>query len=251
MDPGEVHGHGERDAHGCDFGSCGDAPPEPTQDEQAARSRPQEEQQIERLTSRSQRQAERCACQEGQHRGPAPCGDLLGLGGFRPDEPDPHVVDEVARPQVDLGAHRGNESSEQGGSDPAQQTGGKQAQHGGVGHVVSHFVAGQGREGCSNGVEIGKDDERSQGHQNPRPRAEGVVGRIEQQRRTDGVLLASSAEHALGDVSSSTRLCARVVTGPPLHRQGNEEDGDPDLRVVKTGPDGQFPRHGRMRHQPI
>ena len=45
---------------------------------------------------------------------------------------------------------------------------------------MPHLVRGQGREGRGDAVEIGEDDEGRQGDQNPWPRAEGVMGRIEQ-----------------------------------------------------------------------
>ena len=249
MYPREVDGDHKGNDHGCDFGAGGNAPPEPPEDEQSAGPGPEQQQQIEGLSGRGQGQAQRGTGKQGQDRGPSAGAHLLLFGRIRTKEPHPDVVDEVARAEVDLGAHRGDESRKQGGRHPAEQAGGQQAEHGRIGDIVPHLVRCKGREGRGDAVEVGEDDEGRQGDQNPWPRSEGIMGCIEQQRGPDGVLFAAGAEHSLGDVSASTGFGPRIITRPPLYGERNEEDRNPHFGVIKIRPDGQLARDVRMGQQ--
>ena len=96
---------------------------------------------------------------------------------------------EVTRTEVQLGAHGAHERGEQGGRHQPEQSRGQQRQHGWVRQVVAHFVLRHVRKRLPEGIQIGKHHQRSQRHQNPRPRTQGVMRHVEQQRGPHGVAL--------------------------------------------------------------
>ena len=75
------------------------------------------------------------------------------------------------------------------------------------------------------------------------------MGHIEQQRGAHGVAFVLRGKHALRDVTASTWFSPGVVAGPPLHRQRNEQHGNPGVGVGQVGEHGQFGLHVGVAQQ--
>ena len=85
--------------------------------------------------------------------------------------------------------------------------------------------------------EARKKNQRSQRHQNPRPRPDGVVRDVEPERRQQRMPLVFGAEHALRDVASAAGLGSGIPGGPPVERNVDQER------------DQRHPRGIEVRHE--
>ncbi len=58
------------------------------------------------------------------------------------------------------------------------------------------------------------------------------MGDVEEEDRAQGILLGLRGQHPLGDVAAAARLGAGIPDGPPLNRDGHDEDGHSDVPVI-------------------
>src|SRR5690242_5723670 len=73
------------------------------------------------------------------------------------------------------------------------------------------------------GIEVGIEHNRDQSHQNPRPRANGVVGNVEPENGKKSLTLILGAEDALSNVTATAGLGAGIPECPPLQPEINQQ----------------------------
>jgi len=110
----------------------------------------------------------------------------------------------------------------------------------GVGQVVGNDAFLHVREGLPQCFMIGKDDERGQRHEDPRPGPHGIMHDVEQQRGARRMALVFGGQHALGNVAAAAGLGPRVPHRPPLHGERNEKDGNEHVQVARVGDQVEF-----------
>ena len=169
---------------------------------------------------------------EQQHRSATPGHDVVLFGGLGIHEAAVEIVHQVRGAPVEVGQNGGRVGGDQAAEHEAHPADGKEAQH----RRVSDIVADQGRVQIGEGLldigELGVDDQRGQAHQNPRPGTQHVVSDVEEQRAAQRVLFGFRGQHALRDVAAAAGFGAGIPDGPPLHRDGNDEDGHGEIPVV-------------------
>ena len=102
-----------------------------------------------------------------------------------------------------------------------------------------------------NVAEVREDHQRSECHDDPRPRAHSVVEQVEQQGRAQRVVFALGGQHPLDEIAAAARFRSRVVRRPPLHQQRDEEDGSEiaPIRCLERRPECQPAPDFRMLEQ--
>lgn len=99
----------------------------------------------------------------------------------------------------------------------------REGQHGGIGEVVVDDVVINGWKGGANGIEIRKYQQRGKGKDDPRPRADRVVGKLKQENCAGRVPFTSSSEHSLGDLVPAAWFSAGIPNTPPLNCDQEDE----------------------------
>ena len=222
----EVQGHAEGDHHRGQLAPGVDAPPEPAEDEEQARAGADLEQDVESLEGVLEAQGHGGG-DHHQNQGRQPADPHQApLARVRLEEALVEVVGDVGGAPVEVGRDGGHVGRRQRSDHQAEPAGGQEGEHRRVGEVVPHDRRVDVREGRPQGIEIREDHERAQRYQDPRPRAQGIVGDVEEQRRADGVVLVLGGQHPLRDVAAAAGLRARVPGRPPLNGQRHEEQGD-------------------------
>ena len=88
--------------------------------------------------------------------------------------------------------------------------------------------------------QIRKNHQRGQGHNDPGPGPERIMGDIEQKGCPHGMFLVFGCQHALSNISAPTRFCPGIPHAPPLHSQGNDKDGHQERCVGKIRKNGKL-----------
>ena len=76
---------------------------------------------------------------------------------------------------------------------------------------MTNLVRSDIRKSLPQRIEVGKDDDGGKRHKDPWPGSQCVMGHIEEQRGAHGVVLVFGREHPLGNVTSPTWLCPRII----------------------------------------
>ncbi len=219
----ESHRDQERTRHGRDFGPGIHPPPEPPEQVDQPGAGPDRQDQLERPdrgveVEGQQRRADheqRCGDPAGQH--------VVPLGGAGIEETPVEIVHQVTGAPVEMGLDCRAVGRQHPGDHQSQEPRRQEPQHGRIGHVVADQVRVHVREGLRDVAQVGIDQHRAQGHQDPGPGPERVVHHVEEQGAGHGVLLAPGGEHPLGDVAAAPRLGPGIPDRPPLDRDRDQE----------------------------
>ena len=93
---------------------------------------------------------------------------------------------------------------------------------------------GSGESGLD-GSEIWVDDERAEAGEDPGPRAEDIVGDIEEERTAEGIFFGFGSEHALGDVGSAAGFGTWIPIGPPADGDGEDKNHQGEIGHGEIG----------------
>ena len=116
------------------------------------------------------------------------------------------IVNHIAGPPVELRADGAHVSRKEGREHQSAPTRWQEVDH--RLHIThSSLVRGQ----------VWIENHCGESNQNPGPRAQAVVGNLEQQGRFYRIFFSRCTHHPLCDVATTSRFCAGIPTGPPLH----------------------------------
>ena len=220
----EHDGDDERTDHRHHFARGVDAPPEPAQQIEQPRARANGDQNLKRILRRVQHQTQQRGHDVEQQRADAAHVDVVLLRCTGRNETPVKIVDEIGRSPVEMCQDGGGTGRDESADHQADETHREKFQHRRERAVVADEVrVGIGKRGL-NVFEFGEDDDRTQSRDDPRPRAQHVVGKVEEQRRTQGILLRLRRQHALGDVAAAARFSAGIPVGPPADGDGHDEN---------------------------
>ena len=123
------------------------------------------------------------------------------------------VFDQVGAAPIELRGNGRHEGGHESGKENSQER-------------VRRLARSYEHETAFGLSQIGIQDNRDQSRQNPGPRTQRVVRKVEPQDGKQTVAFVLRAEDALRDISSAAWFRARIPEGPPLHGQVNDEGDD-------------------------
>ena len=94
-----------------------------------------------------------------------------------------------------------------------------------------------------------KNHQRRQRHDNPGPRTQRIMRKIEKQIGGNGVFFVFGGQHFLTHITAAARLRARIPHRPPLNRNRDYQHRHKDRRICQVGNEIQLVLNFGIAHQ--
>ena len=163
------------------------------------------------------------------------------LVGVPADEAAIKIVDEVGSAPIEMGQDGRGIGRDQAADDQTEKADRHELEHGRIGDIVPEERGVEVGEGRLDIGQVGKNDERTQGDQDPGPGPEDVMGQVEKEDRAERIPLRLAGQHPLGDIAPSAGLGPGIPDRPPLDGDRHDEHRQGDVPVVlKVGQHAQI-----------